>query len=80
MSFLEWLCPGSTRSSGHLAIKIRMSPKYLLSQIDLFDPAPARPVGSRVHQGVYDLLGKAPGQIVDAIVETGHGEHARRRV
>ena len=46
-------------------------------------PAPAQPVGFGVHHGVHDLLGEAPEQLLrvdGAVVETGHGEHVRRRV
>lgn len=46
-------------------------------------PAPAQLVGLGVHHGVHDLLGEAPEQLLHvdgAVVETGHGEHVRRRV
>lgn len=45
-------------------------------------PAAAQLVGLGVHHGVRDLLGEAPEQVLHvdgAIVETGHGEHVRRR-
>ena len=46
-------------------------------------PAAAQLVGLGVHHGVHDLLGEAPEQLLHvdgAVVETGHGEHVRRRV
>lgn len=46
-------------------------------------PAAAQLVGLGVHHGVHDLLGEPAEQLphVDgAVVETGHGEHVRRRV
>ena len=46
-------------------------PQNSLSQIDLFGPAPARLVGSHVHQGVHDLFGEAPEQFphVDGAID-----------
>ena len=46
-------------------------------------PAPAQLVGLGVHHRVHDLLGEAPEQLLHVdctVVETGHGEHVRRRV
>lgn len=46
-------------------------------------PATAELVGLGVHHGVHDLLGETPEQLLHvdgAVVETGHGEHVRRRV
>ena len=46
-------------------------------------PASAQLVRLGVHHGVHDLLGEAPDQLLHvdgAVVETGHGEHVRRRV
>ena len=55
----------------------------LLSEHQHVRPAPAQLVGLRVRHGVHDLLGEPAKQLphVDgAVVETGHGEHVRRRV
>lgn len=46
-------------------------------------PAPAQLVGLGVHHGVHDLLGESAKQLLHvdgAVIETGHGEHVRRRV
>lgn len=46
-------------------------------------PATAQLVGLGVHHGVHDLLGEPAKQLLyvdGAVVETGHGEHVRRRV
>ena len=46
-------------------------------------PAAGQLVGLGVHHCVHDLLGEAPEQLLHvdgAVVETGHGEHVRRRV
>ena len=46
-------------------------------------PAAAQLVGLGVHHGVHDLLGESAEQLLHvdgAVVETGHGEHVRRRV
>lgn len=46
-------------------------------------PAPAQLVGLGVHRCVDDLLGESAKQLLhvdSAVVETGHGEHVRRRV
>lgn len=46
-------------------------------------PAAAQLVGLGVHHCVHDLLGETPEQLLHvdgAVVETGHGEHVRRRV
>lgn len=46
-------------------------------------PASAQLVGFGVHYCVHDPLGEAPEQLPHvngAAVETGHGEHVRRRV
>ena len=46
-------------------------------------PATARLVGLGAHHGVHDLLGESAKQLLHvdgAVVETGHGEHVRRRV
>ncbi len=42
-----------------------------------------RMVGLGVHHGVHDLLGESAKQLLHvdgAVIETGHGEHVRRRV
>lgn len=46
-------------------------------------PAAAQLVGLGVHHGVHDLLSEPAEQLLHvdgAVVEPGHGEHARRRV
>lgn len=46
-------------------------------------PSTAQLVGLGVHHGVHDLLGEPAKQLLHvdgAVVETGHGEHVRRRV
>ena len=46
-------------------------------------PAATQVVGLGVHRGVRDLLGESAKQLMHvdgAVVETGHGEHVRRRV
>ena len=46
-------------------------------------PAPAQLVGLGVHHCIHDLLGESAEQLLHvdgAVVETGHGEHVRRRV
>ena len=46
-------------------------------------PATAQLVGFGVHHGVHDPLGESAEQLLHvdgAVVETGHGEHVRRRV
>lgn len=46
-------------------------------------PATAELGGLGVHHGVHDLLGEPAEQLLHvdgAVVETGHGEHVRRRV
>lgn len=51
--------------------------------VSAFRPATAQLVGLGVHHGVHDLLGESAKQLLHvdgAVVETGHGEHVRRRV